>query len=938
MTQYKLRYTPQTLQHKILSLMPKTKGAPTLEGDLEGVKDPFLDHKGYFKLKKISTSLQILTTRIEEIRKQVVASNSDMLFSIFLSIISDARTKDRLKAILDQEIPQGKKVHKDFLACLEALSKAVQKIRLNIEAEITQWMIDALQKDLALSPSVNIKQLLESDFDGSDLLQLKCKWTFKQSRVSNPEMDMDSFIKALESDEKITQFKQLVDQQSSQFKKDLELAKKAVSTRQVAEDTQKFINGCLQKYTGTNIKQFEQLLKNLVIDLLKKDIQADLKKPEMKQFAQFFQNQFVPFGNTIDSKKLNTWLNTPENKSNSGYSAVKKISNLIILGVPAENIFTQIKTPTYQIQFTPVLPYSDTKLPSCLQEITDLIAIFGSKRPKTPEMKSETQTPLSECLTTHDQNTGKALIHLIASFATAFPPEFLELFSEVKDINVTTHNGGQDQKNILGYFFSETLFANPDDALKILRKFLEFKDLKITKKMINELVTSQRADGFNIISSLCLTGLQYGRPEIFDYFVLILHQITQPSKSHADEPTGGTQRLVKSASQFKIKVNIDGVTNQLELFLKTFLETSSEYSALAQQQFLGMLMSFKDVPFIQRFLASNKDKIVEVFDPSAFVALSPFSDTQNHMHYLNYLASQNDLSSLQKIAARCGDSFNDLANLGDRDGNKPVHIASEKGFDEILEFLISHNVELSTSNNKGETPLHKAAENGKLVTCQKLIVKNNVLVLLQDKVGNTPFMMLVKNSGSTSVEAFLELLPDQVGGVLRTNDFFGVYPLQYAALRGLKSALSKMKRFSPLYDQNGRSIAHYLVEAGHEDMLKEGGVSQAELEKVDKDGISPLVAAFQKEFYKTAELLALTYKVSIPENFLYFVLPLRNKLALETAIQILKNKMKPAELKVLLNTKFTIPRCQKTPLEYAKELKFEGATIELQKLSGIEAT
>ena len=635
MTQYKLHYTLQRLQHKILSLALEPKAVFTVDDDLVGVKDPFFDHKGYCKLKKISTSLQILTTRIEEIRKQVSVSNPDILFSKLPPINSDAETQQRLKAILDQEIPEGKKVHHDFLACLEALSKAVQKIRLNYEAEITLWMCDALQKELALASSVNMKQLLESDFDEIDPLQLKCKWTFKQSRVSNPEIDLDSFIKVLESDEKITQFKQEVDQQSHQFKKDLELAKKVVSTRQAVEDIQEFINGCLQNYTGTNLKQFEQLLKNLVIDLLKKDIQSDLKKPEMKTFAQFFQSQFVLFGNTVDSKILHTWLNTTENKSNSGYSAVKKISNLITLGVPAENIFTQIRTPTIETQFTPVLPYSDTKLPSCSQEITDLIATFGSKRPQTPESKSEIQTPLSECLSTHDQYTGKALIHLIASFATAFPPEFLEFIGEVKDINVTTHNGGQDQKNILGYFFSETLFANPDDALKILRRFLEFKDLKITKKMINDLVTSQRADGFNIISSLCLTGLQYGRPEIFDYFVLILNQVTQPSKTHTEEPTGSTQRLVKTRSQFKIKVNIDGVTSQLELFLKTFLEKSSEFSALAQQQFLGMLMSFKDVTFIQKFLNNNKKNIVELFDPSAFVALSPFSDTQSHMHYCN---------------------------------------------------------------------------------------------------------------------------------------------------------------------------------------------------------------------------------------------------------------------------------------------------------------
>jgi len=245
---------------------------------------------------------------------------------------------------------------------------------------------------------------------------------------------------------------------------------------------------------------------------------------------------------------------------------------------------------------------------------------------------------------------------------------------------------------------------------------------------------------------------------------------------------------------------------------------------------------------------------------------------------------------------------------------------------------MSHTVELTTPNKKGETPLHKAAENGKLVTCQKLIGKNELLVLVQDKEGNTPLMGLVKNSGSASVEAFLELIPDQVRGVLRINDFFGGYPLHYAAHRGLKSALLKMKPCSPLYDLNGRSIAHYLVEAGHDDMLKEAKTSQDELEKVDNHGISPLVAAFQKEFYKTAESLAFVYRVSIPENFLYFVLPLRNKLAFETALKILKKKMKPAELKVLLNTKFTIPKCQKTPLEYAEELKFESALQELKKL------
>lgn len=72
-------------------------------------------------------------------------------------------------------------------------------------------------------------------------------------------------------------------------------------------------------------------------------------------------------------------------------------------------------------------------------------------------------------------------------------------------------------------------------------------------------------------------------------------------------------------------------------------------------------------------------------------------------------------------------------NASDKDGNAPLHLACEKGFDDVVLRLLKSGAEVNAGNGSGETPLLIAASRGSL-KCMELLVsyKGNINMATSD--------------------------------------------------------------------------------------------------------------------------------------------------------------------------------------------------------------
>lgn len=94
---------------------------------------------------------------------------------------------------------------------------------------------------------------------------------------------------------------------------------------------------------------------------------------------------------------------------------------------------------------------------------------------------------------------------------------------------------------------------------------------------------------------------------------------------------------------------------------------------------------------------------------------------------------QNNAASLSELVAKKCDV------MGYKDqftGDVCLHVAANKGRDEIVEILISHNAEVNYQNKIGQTALHCAAGYGYLKVVRRLLAAG-ANTALQDLDGNT---------------------------------------------------------------------------------------------------------------------------------------------------------------------------------------------------------
>ncbi|XP_061086280.1 poly [ADP-ribose] polymerase tankyrase-2 isoform X1 [Conger conger] len=187
-------------------------------------------------------------------------------------------------------------------------------------------------------------------------------------------------------------------------------------------------------------------------------------------------------------------------------------------------------------------------------------------------------------------------------------------------------------------------------------------------------------------------------------------------------------------------------------------------------------------------------------------------------------------------------------NEKSKDFLTPLHLASEKSHNDIVEVLVKHEAKVNALDHLGQTALHRAAHCGHLQTC-RLLLTSGCDPLITSLQGFSPSQM-----GNESVQE-----------VLQQGVFIGNSDTDRQLLEASKSGdLEIVKRLCTLQNVNCRDVegrqstplhfaAGYNRVAVVEFLLLHG----ADVHAKDKGGLVPLHNACSYGHYEVAELLVI---------------------------------------------------------------------------------
>ncbi|XP_076615494.1 poly [ADP-ribose] polymerase tankyrase-2-like isoform X1 [Chaetodon auriga] len=191
------------------------------------------------------------------------------------------------------------------------------------------------------------------------------------------------------------------------------------------------------------------------------------------------------------------------------------------------------------------------------------------------------------------------------------------------------------------------------------------------------------------------------------------------------------------------------------------------------------------------------------------------------------------------------------ANVNDKtkDLMTPLHLASEKAHNDVIEVLVKHEAKVNAVDHLGQTALHRAARCGHLQTC-RLLLSAGCDPLLTSLQGFSPSQL-----GNESVQEILQAEGVLIGNsevdrqlleASKTGDLEIVKKLctmQNVNCRDVEGRQSTPLHFAAGY--NRLAVVQFLLQHG------------ADVHAKDKGGLVPLHNACSYGHYEVAELLVL---------------------------------------------------------------------------------
>uniref|UniRef100_A0A3B4ZYY5 Poly [ADP-ribose] polymerase n=1 Tax=Stegastes partitus TaxID=144197 RepID=A0A3B4ZYY5_9TELE len=178
----------------------------------------------------------------------------------------------------------------------------------------------------------------------------------------------------------------------------------------------------------------------------------------------------------------------------------------------------------------------------------------------------------------------------------------------------------------------------------------------------------------------------------------------------------------------------------------------------------------------------------------------------------------------------------------------PLHLASERAHNDVIEVLVKHEAKVNAVDHLGQTALHRAAHAGHLQTCRLLLTAgcDPLLTSLQgfspSQLGNESVQEILQEGvliGNSEVDR--QLLEASKSGDLETVK--KLCTLQNVNCRDVEGRQSTPLHFAAGY--NRLAVVQFLLQHG------------ADVHAKDKGGLVPLHNACSYGHYEVAELLVL---------------------------------------------------------------------------------
>ena len=155
------------------------------------------------------------------------------------------------------------------------------------------------------------------------------------------------------------------------------------------------------------------------------------------------------------------------------------------------------------------------------------------------------------------------------------------------------------------------------------------------------------------------------------------------------------------------------------------------------------------------------------------------------------------------------------------DGQTPLHLAAIYGHNAIAKYLLENNADTSVQDSSGATPLHEAVRYGN-VEIAKALLNSGANVNARDNLGKTPVMLILPKE--KTAELYKLLISFRAD--LTQKDMFGDTVLHTASMLNV-----------------GANTFGILIDGG------------ADIDARNKEGVTPLAIAVQKNDLETVKLL-----------------------------------------------------------------------------------
>lgn len=149
-----------------------------------------------------------------------------------------------------------------------------------------------------------------------------------------------------------------------------------------------------------------------------------------------------------------------------------------------------------------------------------------------------------------------------------------------------------------------------------------------------------------------------------------------------------------------------------------------------------------------------------------------------------------------------------IVDLPTFDGSTPLHVACERGYDDVVQLLIDAQANINAKMNDGTTAFMLACQNGHLSIVQMLISTGKCNVSIQRLDGVTPLFLIVQN-GHEQIFDYLIEKADNIEDTINLAREDGATPLFKACQKGHESLVKKLFAYKPNLNllKNGETVS-----------------------------------------------------------------------------------------------------------------------------------